>query len=69
MDTMTIFEVSVKLELIDKSDNHHSFARTFTSNEGFYECWEQIDIFRNSNFGEQPTITHVLNTASLDVIY
>jgi hypothetical protein len=66
---MTIFEVSVKLELIDKSDNHHSFARTFTSNEGFYECWEQIDIFRNSNFGEQPTITHVLNTASLDVIY
>lgn len=66
---MTIFEVSVKLELIDKSNNHHSFARTFTSNEGFYECWEQIDIFRNSNFGEQPTMTHVLNTASLDVIY
>jgi len=66
---MTIFEVSVKLELIDKSDNHHSFARTFTSNEGFYECWEQIDIFRNSKFAEQPTITHVLNTASLDVIY
>ena len=66
---MTIFEVSVKLELIDKSDNHDSFARTFSSNEGFYKCWEQIDIFRKSKFAEQPTITHVLNTASLDVIY
>ena len=65
---MTIFEVSVKLELIDKS-NDDSFARTFTSNEGFYECWEQIDIFRKSKFAEQPTITHVLNTASLDVSY
>jgi hypothetical protein len=65
---MTIFEVSVKLELIDKS-NDDSFTRTFTSYEGFYECWEQIDIFRKSKFAEQPTITHVLNTASLDVIY
>mgnify|MGYP001002015473 CR=1 FL=1 len=65
---MTIFEVSVKLELIDKS-NDDSFARTFTSNEGFYECWEQIDIFRKSKFAEQPTITHVLNTASFDVSY
>jgi len=65
---MTIFEVSVKLELIDKS-NDDSFVRTFTSNEGFYECWDQIDIFRKSKFAEQPTITHVLNTASLDVIY
>jgi hypothetical protein len=65
---MTIFEVSVKLELIDKS-NDDSFARTFTSNEGFYECWDQIDIFRKSKFAEQPTITHVLNTASFDVSY
>ena len=66
---MTIFEVSVKLELIDKSNDPHSFVRTFTSNEGFYECWEQIDIFRKSTFAEQPTITHILNTASLDVSY
>jgi len=65
---MTIFEVSVKLELIDKS-NDDSFARTFTSYEGFYDCWEQIDIFRKSKFAEQPTITHVLNTASFDVSY
>ena len=65
---MTIFEVSVRLELIDKS-NDDSFARTFTSNEGFYECWDQIDIFRKSKFAEQPTITHVLNTASFDVSY
>lgn len=65
---MTIFEVSVKLELIDKSSDN-SFARTFTSNEGFYECWDQIDIFRKSKFAEQPTITHVLNTASFDVSY
>ena len=64
---MTIFEVSVKLELIEKPSD--SFAFTFTSEEGFYDCWEKIDIFRKSKFAEQPTITHVLNTASFNVTY
>ena len=64
---MTIFEVSVKLELLEKSTD--SFAITFTSQEGFYDCWEQIDIFRKSKFAEKPTITHVLNTASFNVSY
>jgi hypothetical protein len=62
---MTIFEVSVKLELIEESSD--SFALTFTSQEGFYECWEQIDTFRKSKFHGKPTITYVLNTASFDV--
>jgi hypothetical protein len=64
---MTIFEVSVKLELLEQSSD--SFALTFTSEEGFYECWEQIDSFRKRKFDEKPTITHVLNTASFDVSY
>jgi len=64
---MTIFEVSVKLECMGESND--SFALTFTSEESFYDCWEQIDIFRKSKFVEKPTITHVLNTASFDVTY
>ena len=64
---MTIFEVSVKLESMEESNN--SFALTFTSQEGFYDCWEQIDIFRKSKFAEKPIITHVLNTASFNVSY
>jgi hypothetical protein len=62
---MTIFEVSVKLELIEASSD--SFALTFTSQEGFYDCWEQIDSFRKRKFNGKPTVTHVLNTASFDV--
>jgi hypothetical protein len=64
---MTIFEVSVKLELIEQSSD--TFALTFTSQEGFYDCWEQIDTFKKRKFAEKPTITHVLNTASFDVSY
>jgi hypothetical protein len=62
---MTIFEISVKLECMGESNN--SFASTFTSQEGFYECWEQIDNFKKIKFSEKPTITHVLNTASFNV--
>lgn len=64
---MTIFEVSVKLELIEESSD--SFALTFTSQEGFYECWEQIDNFRRLKFSGKPTVTYVLNTASFNVSY
>ena len=64
---MTIFEVSVKLECMGESSD--SFALTFTSEEGFYDCWEQIDTFKKRKFDEKPTITHVLNTASFDVLY
>ena len=62
---MTIFEVSVKLECMGESND--SFALTFTSEESFYDCWEQIDTFKKLKFDGRPTITHVLNTASFDV--
>lgn len=64
---MTIFEVSVKLELIEKPSD--TFALTFTSEEGFYDCWEKIEVFKKNKFAEKPTITHVLNTASFNVSY
>ena len=43
---MTIFEVSVKLELIEKPSD--TFALTFTSEQGFYECWEKIEVFKKT---------------------
>jgi hypothetical protein len=63
---MTVFEVSVKIESMRESISS-SYALTFTSQEGFYDCWEQIERFKNLKFDDKPTITHVLNTASFDV--
>ena len=62
---ITIFEVSVKIESQHEPTN--SYALTFTSQEGFYCCWEQIESFIKRKFDGKPHITHVLNTASFDV--
>ena len=59
---MTISEVSVKIEC-----EQESVVRTFTSQESFIDCWEQIGDFKKINFGGKPTITHVLNTAEYNV--
>ena len=64
---MTIFEVSVKVECNVEPINS-SYALTFTSQEGFYDCWEQIERFIKLKFDGKPHITHVLNTASFDVL-
>jgi hypothetical protein len=63
---MTIFEVSVKIESIVEPI-HNTYVRTFTSREGYYECWEQIDDFRKLKFKGDPTVTYVLNTADFDI--
>jgi len=63
---MTIFEVSIKIESLEEPLNNN-YAQTFTSKEGYHDCWEQIDDFRKLKFKGNPTITHVLNTADFDV--
>ena len=63
---ITIFEVSVKIQSQEEPNN--SYAITFTSQESFHCCWEQIEGFIKRKFDGKPHITHVLNTASFDVL-
>jgi hypothetical protein len=59
---MTISEVSVKIECEEQS-----IALTFTSEESFLDCWEQIGDFIKTKFDGKPTITNLLNTAEYNV--
>jgi hypothetical protein len=59
---MTMSEVSVKIEC-----GEQSVAITFTSQESFFDCWEQISNFIKRRFDGKSTITHVLNTAEYNV--